>query len=171
MPVPTKKLKSTAYHESGHVVAAFHFDMPIEYVTIKPNENSLGHVRYDGKIATRLAQLKNTYTDPTNDERILIEKDIIVDFAGFYAEKKFTGQQNTIGASSDWQNAILKAGVIHSSDNIIEKFQEYCAVYAEEFVDEPVHWQQIEVIAENLLLRETLTYDEIQKLIAEITLA
>jgi hypothetical protein len=58
--------------------------MPFEYVTIKPNQDSLGHVRYDGKIAAYLTELKNACTEPTNDERILIEKDIIIDFAGFF---------------------------------------------------------------------------------------
>ena len=37
---------ATAYHEAGHVVAAYFLRVPIQHVTIRADGISAGHVRY-----------------------------------------------------------------------------------------------------------------------------
>ena len=130
----TKRLQATAYHESGHAITAIHLDIPFRYLTIIKNETSLGHVLFGSKVSLLCASLKNEYAEPTCKQKELIERDIIIDFAGFYAEHKFTGRRNKISASQDWNNAISKAEVIHDSLDIIEKYLEYLAVRAEGIV-------------------------------------
>ena len=175
MPAPTKKLQATAYHESGHVIASFYLDIPFEYATIKPNENSLGHVQYTTKRAVRKSRIMKKIINSTGNltlyNRIIIESEIISNFSGFFAERKFTGRGNKIGASSDWKETMDTVRVIESSDNVNDKYLNYCAALAEEIVINPIRWKDIKIVAENLILRETLTYTEIQKIIAELALA
>jgi ATP-dependent Zn protease len=140
MPGPTKQLQATAYHESGHVIAALYFDLSFEYVTIKPNikENSLGHVQYTTKRAVRKSRIMKKIINSTGNltlyNRIIIESEIISNFSGFFAERKFTGRGNKIGASSDWKETMDTVRVIESSDNVNDKYLNYCAALAEEIV-------------------------------------
>lgn len=40
----TRQLLSTAYHEAGHAVLAWHLGLKFLEVTIDPREGSLGHI-------------------------------------------------------------------------------------------------------------------------------
>ncbi len=40
----TDELRSTAYHEAGHVAASYFLRVPFKYVTITESEDALGHV-------------------------------------------------------------------------------------------------------------------------------
>src|SRR5690348_7943364 len=115
---PTKELCSTAFHESGHVIAAWHLGLKFVYVTIKPEENTLGHVKFNSKTAKRLASINNTQKEPSPFEKCLVEKNIITDFAGFFAQKKFTGIEDPISASGDYRNAVDAASIICNSIEI-----------------------------------------------------
>jgi hypothetical protein len=42
-----------AHHEAGHAVAAIYLDRPMLYVTIVPDDNSGGHVKYGNPFAGR----------------------------------------------------------------------------------------------------------------------
>ena len=42
-----KQLEATAYHEAGHAVRAYRYDIKIKSVTIKPDEDSLGRITSD----------------------------------------------------------------------------------------------------------------------------
>jgi hypothetical protein len=86
----------TAYHEAGHAVVGRLLSIPIIYVTIKPSENSVGHVRH--------APLNQNF-----------EHDVLFSVAGEISEKillpetleekMWRRKQRRIGARSDHKEA------------------------------------------------------------------
>src|ERR1035438_798584 len=109
--------KATAYHEAGHVFTAIRLIVPFKYVTIIETGDALGHVRFNNNIVKILKKLEVEQASP--NDRMNIEKNIIIDFAGYYAEKKYTGRKNNIGASQDWENAVTKADRFLGSKKMI----------------------------------------------------
>ena len=83
-----EKLKRVAYHEAGHAVANIVLQRSIEYVTIIPDEECLGHV-------------KKTHPNDYPFGCIDIHGAVCT-LAGVYAEKKLIGRFNHLGAHSDY---------------------------------------------------------------------
>ncbi len=53
-----KKEALTAYHEAGHVAASLYYQHPFKYVTITPNNETLGFVMLPGS-SKRIKEIIN----------------------------------------------------------------------------------------------------------------
>ncbi len=185
------KIKETAYHEAGHLVAAIIFRFKPYEATIVPNKErgSAGHVcslgfgNYDPYPALELitdAELKlwkenkKQFIASVHDDdervRLIARKKIIEYFAGHEAQKKITPNSYD-GAGSD------RIEIAHLFDlagfpvNRFENLDEYdingkFRTAARKFVVK--HWNHIEMAAELLLEKKTLDKNDIQKLSKEI---
>jgi hypothetical protein len=82
------ELKATAYHEAGHIVAAFDQNVRVISADIIPIGDRNGHVKPEGSLIPKGDFL-----------RTFIDTQIIVSLAGPVAEQMFTGRD--VGTKSD----------------------------------------------------------------------
>lgn len=157
----TKGRASTAYHEAGHAVVAHYERVRYRYATIRPGEDSFGHVlfRHPGK-----------WFQPDMEKdarhRGYIERVARVDFAGLAAEARFKGRHNWRGASHDLHDAVNLLDYICGSNEEVEAYVNLMRVQARGLVE--WHWNEVQAIADALLVRERLTAAEIAEIIAAI---
>lgn len=142
-------IEETAYHEAGHVVAKMQYGIKFDYVTIIPKNDSLGHVR--GR--KRWGAIRDLQS--TSQLRYLVAA-----LAGLYAQKKFSGRLDTNGADSDFDKVDSIIFDHHPSDTVREAYRTYIHALAETMFENPIRWRQTEAIANALLERKTLTYQE-----------
>jgi hypothetical protein len=90
-------LRGTAFHEAGHVVAAYYLHVPIKHVTIVPTADASGHVasgRFPRNIAARIeeADYASGYggsIDPAT--RRWVERQVMFSLAGGLVMERATG--------------------------------------------------------------------------------
>jgi ATP-dependent Zn protease len=125
------KLEKTAYHEAGHAVAAYFLDRKFKKVSIVEYENCAGHVLYPHWHPRFRPDISGG--PRTND---LIDKPVLVSFAGPIAEAKSLGKRrfNHIGASQDYRNAVDMASFRCSSPKSTEKYLAWQLAAAEDFI-------------------------------------
>ena len=157
-----KKLERTAYHEAGHVVAAYFVRRGFSYISIEPGEDSLGHVvyqkfrdsfrpDYDKKIKTRLP----------------LEKVIIIGLAGYVAEKIFTGRRGLTEAVDDFQIAFDYASILTGGAEETSAFVKWLLIRTENMLRTPQNWAAVQALAEELLKVKKIKYHRARKIIRE----
>jgi hypothetical protein len=150
---------NVAYHEAGHAVASWwldsatDYDLSFEYVTIVPNDHSVGHMRYE--TMPTLAE-DNLEDDPKL--RDYTERMIIIIFAGFVAEKRFTGRGNHVGADHDFRNAHALATQFQQTDECQAAYMKWLFKRSEALIDR--FWPYVEELAKQLHQRQTLSWAE-----------
>ena len=149
-----------AIHESGHVIASFKLNRRFEFVTIKESEGVLGFVKYSKTEMNEVLEIikKQRFESLTEEEERLIEDQNIIEFAGFYAEKKYTGNKNHEGSSHDRTNSIIAAESMFGSITELEDYLNMIGEKTEKLVVED--WKLIRRFAEYLVEKETLTYEQ-----------
>lgn len=165
MPRQNNQLQATAYHEAGHVTANIYLELPFDYVTIIASDGMVGHVQHCDEIRELVGLFTREHDNykPSIIEKAIIEKSIISDLAAFQAEYKFTGRRNKVKASADWDSARKKARV-GRSDNVAEKYLKYLDAAAAEIFEHPFWWNLTEVIAQQLVIKKTLFFCDVQEL-------
>jgi ATP-dependent Zn protease len=149
---PTKKLEATAYHEAGHVVAAFLLHRGFRTVTIIPKEDSLGHM-------LKTAPPRNLHPDYQTDARaeIWLRREITICLAGPVAEKLHTGRGNwRIGGSSDFHHAVDWASDIMGDPDEIGAYLDWLTLVTKNMLKHPHHWPIVQALAAELLSRRTV---------------
>ena len=155
MKVP---IQAIAYHEAGHAVTAWRIGLKFRYVTIKPDDDSLGHLKHR-KVP------RSFNPEISNSDRTFMywQRRIVAGFAGQIAEGEFLGKHPRHGFESDDQNAINAAEYLTGSKKQWQKYLDYCWAVAEDTVE--ASWKDIKSVAAALLERETLSYEEVRKVI------
>jgi hypothetical protein len=154
-----KQLARTAHHEAGHAVIALREGRRFKHVTIVADEESFGHILYE-----RWRNYNPEYNQrPTTLVRI--DKDILCSLAGPAATRRFAGRHDWRGASGDLGRVVDLACCIHGGLDVVEPYVAYMRARAKRAVDH--HWEFIEAVAANLLLRSRLTFDEVRQTIHE----
>ncbi|MCK9423979.1 MAG: hypothetical protein M0Q38_15450 [Bacteroidales bacterium] len=193
MKTISQRLKQTAYHEAGHLVADIIFKLkPFEASIVPEKEKSAGHVRaltfgdyapyiidFDDKEEqiNRLNENKKKYIASRFDDhdkvRRIARKMIISCYAGHEASKKIKPNVDIGYSYRDNEIAIdiMDLANITCEYNPNEDWYEYDIDgklwnAAVNFVDK--HWGQIERVAKLLLEKKTLYKDDIMKLSREI---
>lgn len=174
---PQKHVRTVAYHEAGHALAALLTGAPVPRVTIVAQEGSWGLTFHEDPLEFIVC----------NNRMDLLRRLMIV-FGGFCAEKLMCGQV-TPGAAEDLQQANRSisqlvqcwgmgeglAGVTYEhilSDVVKAKFDEahlrivqICMSATERLLRE--NKDKLEILASALLEKETLTEQEVYELVGQ----
>jgi cell division protease FtsH len=160
--------RATAYHEAGHAVAQYYMmpDQKIVRTTIvRLSNGSLGHMAP--------ASTKELYGFALNRYTY----GIVVSFAGSVADRIYTGEMQT-GKTSDYDhirmhiNALVEEGFfgppisLGSSydrfaggpEKAVETYWRKMEDFTESFLRK--HWREVTAVAEELMLRKTLSGKE-----------
>jgi hypothetical protein len=157
----TKRLTSTAYHEAGHAVAHYLLKRPFKYVTIKPEEGSLGHLM-PCDLPLSLREVIE-FGEPEESLPIL-EKLIMINFAGNAAIAIWTGRNNWQGARGDFQNIAQQYCRCCRSPDEETAFLKWLSIRTRNLIGCSLHWPVVEAVAQALLTHERLTSRQVKEI-------
>jgi hypothetical protein len=83
-----------------------------------------------------------------------------INAAGFVSEKIYRGRNNLKGAKSDFKNMYIRS-LSDLPDSFIKKYYAFLSEYILTVFQIENNWIRIMAIAEALIERETLTYNEV----------
>lgn len=159
-PEPKLPQRHAAYHESGHVIADLVYGCRFTYVTIRPDESG----EYEGVVS--------------GSSRGRARDLAVVQLAGIVASARMAGYD-------PWENPPRfddDSADIASAGSFVDNWAAFVSrTYGEPSVREQLwgeieqmsrqlvdrNWNAIEVIAGALLERETLSYDEVVRILKD----
>lgn len=154
-------LEATAFHEAGHAVAGYLLRRRFKYVTIEPEETTLGHVRY-----YKWRRDQNPEFSWTPALRLRCEEAILTALAGPQAEKIKTGRWNRVGAQSDYGNATdFALTVCGGSEASATAYMKWLEIRCREILENPRNWRGVTTLADELLKRPRLDNQEARSVI------
>jgi len=106
-----------------------------------------------------------------DDETIIdLDKRAIKSFAGIVAEARHTGSVRWRYGTDDFAGAYKIALVRNSEGTLseVEAYLKFAWVRTHAFVDHPYHWAAIAAVANALLRRKRLPYEEVKKVINDV---
>jgi len=179
--IPEQVRRVTAFHEGGHALVALRTEgaMPIHKATIIPRGHSLGHVQQLPEEKDMMQQSK---------KQLFASLDILM--AGRVAEEMIFGPENvTSGASSDLEKAsrlahqmVAAYGMFPESPVGLEVLSNQSSSHSRRLVDVEVkslldasynrarvlllkHRKELDIVANALLEKETLSAEELKTLL------
>jgi hypothetical protein len=141
---------ASAYHEAGHAVASLALGFPFQQVTIVEDEES------NGGILHPLYQFQFDMTHRAN--RSAVRDYLVTVLAGHIAEVRYTCSRNDAGASADDERVDSILWDIYGERS--ERHRRDLEQRARSLVGQ--RWSSIQVLAQALLDRHTLTGSEAQ---------
>jgi ATP-dependent Zn protease len=121
---------------------------PIEKVTISPANLQTGGVRLGA------CKIQKGRSKPTKD---WIEDECLILLAGMVAESKFTGKYSQRGASSDLSSVRRLLADRARNERQLEKLERRMLDKAEYLLNEPAQEKAIELIAQELIEKESIS--------------
>jgi hypothetical protein len=174
VPTARDRRVATAYHEAGHTVVRYFQRFRIRQleVSIVANaaEGSHGHSAA-AKPRVRRIEVDESLVphsvlreiDPETDEPELVERLgrpwVTSLLSGMIAEQRFTGRYNRTGARSDRAEAREFVGFMSGSKEEQQAWMDRLWSEAERAVE--TRWTFIEALAQELLVRRTMTGPEV----------
>lgn len=132
----------TAYHEAGHAVIALALGRTIHNVTVRPNRDRLGEVRF-AKGAAK----------PTND---WAEREILIALGGLAAEARHTGTYEMEAAAQDLR-FVRRLVAERKSERQVERYEQRMLDKVEYMLADDGNWKAVELIAAELLKHGTIS--------------
>lgn len=152
----------TAFHEAGHVVAAWSRRVKIHNATIVPSPEFNGLVRH----ANPLHKLHPDY-DVSARVRDRAESAIVVSLAGPEAQRRYSPRSwRTYHGAADFKKAVDLAMRFNSSDEAVNAYLAWLAIVTRDEI--ALLWPQVETVAQALFDRRNLTAAEIKVLLAHV---
>jgi Peptidase family M41 len=151
--------RGTAFHEAGHAVVAWHHELRFGALSIIEDETSWG----------RLSQLRwparfDPATAAVSTVRRHLEPRIQMSLGGVFAERRGTGRaHNWTGAAMDLDSAGTCAMWCTGSDKQASLYLAWLTECTKALVE--VRWRSIERLADELLVRQTLSEAEVSAII------
>jgi hypothetical protein len=139
--------EAVAYHEAGHIVAAFDQNLRLISASIVPTRDFDGYVQPAGIMV------------PRGDLRPFVEMELILLLAGPLAEHAFVGRD--VGDRSDDIHAQALLDALNPDPEVMEAHLGYLMTRVKHMLTH--YWDLVAAFAEQLLARETLDGDEIVK--------
>ena len=150
----------TAFHEAGHVVAAWSRGLKIHNASIVPTPGFQGLVRY----ASPLCGQRPDY-DTSDRVRRRAESEIVVWLAGPEAQRTHSPRSwRAHHGASDFSKAIDLASRFNGSDEAMRAYLDWLAIVTRDEI--AVLWPHVEKVAHALVARRTLTAAEVEVLLA-----
>jgi len=159
----TEKLRSTAYHEAGHAVAAVLQDLTIEYSTINPKKDSRG--------STLSPNVLGYESSGKREQKSIARSCIIDSFAGFQAEKIYNPDADEGLSQDDENNAfwlsrtycVFPRYMSHVGDDFHQDYLEKLRREANKLMRR--HWGSVQAVADALLKYKTLNYNQVKAIV------
>jgi hypothetical protein len=143
---PTKREWSTAYHEAGHAVSAWHYGFRLKRISIVEDAESLGHCEY----AKSLGKVDFAYLTLAKEQKI--HNRIISGFAGGLAQRRFNPRSyRHVSSRSDEEVIVRLVASLANVDSVATALYAYLRAIAETVVE--VRWALIQVVAKELVER------------------
>lgn len=133
----------TAFHEAGHAVMALSLGRDVHRVSILPNRSRLGQ-----------CELKKTSNRVPTD---LLEVEVLILLAGAAAEGRVSGGYCWDSASKDLREAQKLIQSRARSVRQAERLERRWLDKVEYLLDSPACWLAIEMLAEDLVERKTIS--------------
>lgn len=156
--VAAPAITATAFHEAGHAVIACVLSRPVEKVTISPAQLQTGGTRL-GACKIQKGRLKASQD--------ALEDEVLILFAGMVAESHFTGRYCTVGASQDLNAVRRLLATRATSERQLEKLERRLLDKTEHLLADKVHATAVQMIAQQLLLKETISGRAVRHLIEQ----
>lgn len=177
-------LRAVAYHEAGHAVATIARNRRFRRASIVEEEDSLGRVLHDKPLVTDNQTITVSYDLDDCRARRAVETSAMISLAGPIAEAKATGRENPEGAGvvplepeaaerlgipsvlhpgTDYDQVLrLLEAATASNYELIDAWWRFLEVRAKLLLEG--WWFLVEPVAEALMQRKTLSYDEVRDL-------
>ena len=158
----TKALRSTAYHEAGHAVMAWHEGLSINEISIVPDHKSSGRIIHANPLRGIHLDMDNS-----NRARIRAESAIRVALAGPIAQRHYNprGFQHR-HAESDYELAKDRILYITGSGEEANAYMNLLEIQTRQIVT-GLHWSLVDYLAKALLERQRLSRKEIRATIKQ----
>ncbi|HKQ76714.1 MAG TPA: hypothetical protein VJ810_23670 [Blastocatellia bacterium] len=147
-------IERTAFHEAGHAICYIAQGKRFAYATIKPGEGFLGHVKSAGRTP------RNIQYDDSPRMRRWIEEQVICSAGGNVAERFFAKKRIVAGSCRDWFNIFDLLELHSSSVEEISAHHALLTIRTRDLLLKPFTWRMVEAVAEALLQKQTLKFDE-----------
>ena len=150
---------ATAFHEAGHVAAAWSRGLKIHSATIDPTPGFRGHTLHANpwrgiRLNLSLARVRDR-----------AESAIVVYLAGPEAQQRHNPRSwRTHHGASDFKHAVGLATRLNSSDEAVNAYLGWLAIVTRDEI--ALLWPQVEKVAQALVTRRSLTASEIKTLLA-----
>jgi hypothetical protein len=154
--------RATAYHEAGHVVAAWHFGLSIYCATIIPKGDMAGSMEHGSPLRGIRLDI-----DRSDRARVRAEKNVIVILAGPEAQRRHNPHSwRKWHAHSDYVAAADIALHFNSSADAADAHLNWLALQTRDIVS--LRWHEIELVAAQLLERGAITGHEAKRTISHL---
>lgn len=162
-------IKQISVHESGHALAYFLTNRPFSIVTIDPYHLA---VHSDGKSLGYIQPItpyyhdKASYSSLTPDEFFQNFSEDVTIIAGYISQKIFSGTKgfDKTGSRTDLM-ALNNSRLINQPEPLRTAYKKFLIAYTFQLLSLNVHKQLILKIADELLEKKTLTYDQVQAIV------
>src|SRR6266478_1032671 len=148
-----------AFHEAGHAAACFQLGKKFAYVTITPEGDSDGHLKYLRRRPICFAKLRQV---PYQRFPAWIDRHLMISMAGLIAQKK--GAPRSVRSEhpvGDW----MQMDEFFSATNCAgpQEYLEYCRARLKCMFNMPLIWAGVEALADSLIRQRRLTYFECEE--------
>jgi hypothetical protein len=158
-------IEATAYHEAGHMVAAWRMRVKIRKATIVPAEDYEGCVHHE-------SPLRGIKLDVDGSDRAEIKanKMVLICLAGAAAQRHYNPESlddsvRRWHGKSDFDIALDLAMRLACDNKVADAYLKWMQLRAEALITS--NWKFVVAFANRLLERKTLEYSEIGALISE----
>ena len=162
-------IEQIAIHESGHALAYVLTNRPFSIVTIESHQLA---IHGDGKSLGYIQPImpyyhnKASYSRLTPPEFFQIFSEDVTIIAGYISQKIFSGSKyfDKTGSKTDFL-ALNESGLINQPEPFRSSYKKFLIAYTFQLLSMNVHKQMIMKIADELLKKRTLTYEQVQKIV------
>jgi hypothetical protein len=151
----TARLKATAYHEAGHAIAAWRLETRVSSVTVEPNEDNLGATLHSNP----LYGMDIDCGDDSPRAQRRAENYMVISLAGPAAQREHNPRSVRVYHGRSDREAVcevLSQLCVVGSD-LFHAYYRLMDLRARVLVQHFVNWRAIEILAQELLQRRTLS--------------
>ena len=160
-------LEQIALHEAGHALGYILTGRPFAFVTIEPSELK---IHTDGKSLGYLQPITPYYHDKASYSRLTppeffqnFSEDVTI-LSAYVAQRIFSKDFDRTGSKTDFL-ALNNSGLINQPEPLRTAYKRFLIAYTFQLLSLNVHKQMLIEIADELLKKKTLNYDEVKKIV------